>query len=169
MLALDYKGPTVIGLNRGAVPLLEGTNRHKMSRGAYVLSGASEAHLTLISTGGDLYRVVDAARMFNDRKVSTRVVSMPSMRCFEEQSPEYLRSVIPWDGRPIVSVEAMSTHGWARWSTASIGMNQFGTTVHADAVMSHFKLTPEDLVERIQKYLTDLNGKNAQMAGWKNI
>ena len=169
MLALDYKGPSIIGLNRGAVPLLKGTNRHKVSRGAYALSGSPDAHLTLISTGGDVYRVVDAARILNDANVSTRVVSMPSMRCFEEQSPEYIRSVIPWDGRPIVSIEAMSTHGWARWSTASIGMNQFGTTVHADAVMPHFKMTPDNLFERILTYLTDLDGQSAQMAGWRNI
>ena len=169
MMALDYKGPSIIGLNREAVPLLKGTSRHKVSRGAYVLSGTPDAHLTLISTGGDLYRVVDAARIFNEANVSTRVVSMPSMRCFEQQFSDYIRSVIPWDGRPIVSIEAMSTHGWARWSTASIGINQFGTTVHADAVMPHFKMTPEDIVERIRQYLTDLNGKNAQMAGWKNI
>ncbi len=169
MLALDYKGPTVIGLNRGPVPLLEGSDRHKVFQGAYVLSGAPEALLTVVSTGGDVYRAVDAAHILNDAGIATRVVSMPSMRRFEKQSEEYIRSVIPWDGRPVVSVEAMSTHGWARWSTASIGLNRFGTTVHADAVMAHFKLTAEDIAERIQGYLGDLDGKNAQMAGWKNI
>jgi transketolase len=165
MVALEYKGPSILGLNRGAVPLLQGSSRRKVSRGAYVLSGTPDAHLTLISTGGDLYRVVDAARIFNDANLSTRVVSMPSMRCFEQQSSHYIRSVIPLDGRPVVSIEAMSTYGWARWATASIGVDRFGTTVHADAVMPHFKLTPEDIVERIRGYLAELDGKNAQMAG----
>ncbi|KAI9695468.1 MAG: hypothetical protein M1836_006456 [Candelina mexicana] len=167
--ALDFKGPTIIGLNRGAVPLLKGSSRHKVAQGAYVLSGHADAQLTLISTGDDLHRVVDAARILNDAEISTRVVSMPSMRLFEQQSQEYIRSVIPWDGRPIVSVEAMSTHGWARWSTASIGQNTFGTTVHADAVMGHFKLNAHGIVDRIRTYLGELNGQNAIMAGWRNI
>ncbi|KAI4209355.1 MAG: hypothetical protein LQ351_007718 [Letrouitia transgressa] len=169
MAALDFKGPTIIGLNRGAVPLLSGSSRHKVTQGAYVLSDVVDAQLTLVSTGGDLYRAVDAARILNDAKIFTRVVSMPSMRSFEQQSDQYIRSVIPWDGRPVISIEAMSTHGWARWSTASIGQNQFGTTVHADAIMGHFKLNAEDIVDRIRIYLDELDGENAVMAGWRNI
>lgn len=169
MMALEYRDASIIRLKCRAVPLLKGTSRHKMSRGAYVLLGSPNAYLTLISTRGDLYRVVDAARILNEAHMPTRVVSMPSIGCFQQQSTHYIRSVVPWDGRLVVSIEAMSTHGWARWSMASIGMDRFGTTVHADAVTPRFKMTPEDLVKRIQRYLTDLDSQHAQMAGWRTI
>lgn len=70
------------------------------------------------------------------------------MRRFEEQDEEYIRSVIPWNRRLIVSFEAMSTHDWAKWSTANIGRNEFETMVQADAVFSHFRLTGKDIAER---------------------
>lgn len=169
-MALEYRGFSVIGLNRGAVPLLEGTSRYRVAKGAYVISDSLQSQLTIVSTGSDLHRAVEAARILNNEPdTSTRVVSMPSMRSFEVQPLDYIRSVIPWDGRPVVSIEAMSTHGWSRWSTASIGMDRFGTTVHADAVMAHFKLAADDMARRIRAYVRELDGRNAQMAGWKVI
>lgn len=115
MMALDHRGPTILGLNRGAVPLQAGTCRQAMRRGAYVIEENAAAKVTLISTGGDLYQAVDAAKILCDTGIPTRVVSMPSMGVFEKQTPEYIQSVIPRNGRPVISIEAMSTHGWAKW------------------------------------------------------
>lgn len=168
-MAIDYEGPTVLGLGRTAVPLLDGTDRDKVQRGAYTVFEDLWAKVTLVSTGGDLYRAVAAAKLLRAKGIPTRVVSMPSMRRFEEQPEEYIRSVIPWDGNPVVSFEAMSTHGWAKWSTASIGQNEFGTTVQAGAVFEHFKMTEEHISQRVQVYLEDLGSRNARLVPWKNI
>ena len=168
-MALDFQGPSVLGLNRTAVPLLSGTSRHRMQRGAYVIHEDTAYKVTLISTGGDLYRAVEAAKLLKDSGVPTRVVSMPCMRRFEQQDEAYQRQILPWDGRPVVSFEAMSTHGWAKYATASIGQLTFGTTVHADAVYPHFKMTSEHIFMRVTAYLQDLGDKNAHLVPWKNI
>ncbi len=56
-----------------------------------------------------------------------RVVSMPSWELFARQPVEYRRSVfVP--GVPVVSVEALSTTGWERYSHLSIGMRTFGAS-----------------------------------------
>ena len=140
-----------------------------MQRGAYVILGDTDYKLTLVSTGGDLYRAVNAAKMLTEAGTPTRVVSMPCMRKFEEQEEAYQREVFPWDGRPVVSYEAMSTHGWAKYATASIGHNSFGTTVEAQHVYPHFKLTEQDIVRRVNDYLAEIGDKNAHLVPWKNI
>jgi transketolase len=170
MMAIDYdEGPSVLGLNRTAVPLLEGTDRHKVQRGAYIISEDQDAKVTLISTGGDLFRAVEAVKMLNATGIRTRVVSMPCMRRFEQQDEEYIRTIIPWDGRPIVSFEAMSTHGWAKWATASIGQQEFGINLVADYVFPYFKMTGQHIFERVRTYLSEMGDRDARSVPWKNI
>ena len=168
-MALDFQGPSVLGLNRHGVPLLEGTNRQKMQRGAYVIHEDMDYQVTLVSTGGDLFRAVEAAKLLLLSGIPTQVISMPCMRRFEEQDTLYQRSVFPWDGRPVVSFEAMSTHGWAKYASASIGQQRFGTTVVADAVFPYFRLTASHIVDRVKVYLKELDGRNAFTVPWKNI
>ncbi|KAI0427897.1 Transketolase, thiamine diphosphate binding domain-containing protein [Xylaria sp. FL1042] len=169
IMALEYSGPTVLGLNVHKVPLQSGTSREKMQRGAYVIEEDHAANVTLISTGSELYQTVNAAKILRSQGLTTRVVSMPSIRRFEEQTREYIDSTLPRDGRPVVSVEAMSVHGWARWSTAGIGLNRFGTTVNPDAVAEYFKLTAEHIARRVSDYVADLDGKNALLEPWRSI
>ncbi|KAI0395803.1 Transketolase, thiamine diphosphate binding domain-containing protein [Xylariaceae sp. FL0594] len=169
IMAIEHNGPTVLGLNRGAVPLQKGTDRVKMQKGAYVVVEEPDAQVTLIATGSELYASVDAAEVLKSRGIPARVVSMPCMGRFGQQDQAYMDSVIPRDGRPVVSVEAMSMHGWGRWATASIGLNRFGTTVHADAVSEYFKLTPEHIARRVSDYVADLGGRNALLEPWRAI
>lgn len=115
IMAIDHKGPTVLGLNRGAVPRQKGTDRIKMQRGAYVIEEEDDAKVTLLSTGSEVYQCVEAAKLLKEAGIPARIVSMPSMRRFDQQDQEYIQSVLPLDGRPIISVEAMSMHGWGRW------------------------------------------------------
>ncbi|TWU71946.1 hypothetical protein ED733_000194 [Metarhizium rileyi] len=169
IMAVDYKGPTILGLNRGPVPLQGGTDRTKMQKGGYVIEENESAMVTLVSTGSEVYQTVDAAKILRERAISTRIVSMPCMRRFEEQGKEYISSVLPRDGRPVISVEAMSTHGWARWATASIGLDSFGTTVHADAVAEHFQLNAKHIARRVTEYLREIGDANAVLLPWRAI
>ena len=92
-MALSSKSPAVIDFNRGAVPLLKDPGHHKPSQDVYIFFDTTFDHLTLVSTGGDLYRALDAARILNnDLKFSILAVSMPSMRRFSQQSAEYRQS-----------------------------------------------------------------------------
>lgn len=49
-----------------------------------------------------------------------RVVSMPCMDLFEEQSAEYKRSVFP-SGAPVMSIEPASVDSWRRYAHAPFG------------------------------------------------
>ena len=82
------------------------------------------------------------------RKV--RVVSMPSMDIFEEQSAEYRESVLPKTVRRRVAVEALGTFGWERYTGldgVTVGMNSFGASAPAGELFRHFGFTAERVAE----------------------
>lgn len=79
LVAVDHKYTTVLGLNRGAVPLQQGTDRIQMQRGAYVFDEDRRAKVTLVSTGSEVYQTMDAAEIMRARGIPACVVSMPCM------------------------------------------------------------------------------------------
>ena len=169
MMAIEYQGPTTLGLNSEKVPLLAGTDRQRMQKGAYVLSEDRDYRVTLVATGSDVWRAVEAAKMLQVDGTPCRTVSMPSMRRFDEQDEEYIRSIFPFDTRPVVSVEVGSTLGWAKYASAGIGQDQFGISMSPDVVFDHLNLTSRHIFLRVKEYLRKLEGKDARMQRWQII
>ena len=167
MMAIEYQGPTTLGLNSEKVPLLAGTDRQRMQKGAYVLSEDRDYRVTLVATGSDVWRAVEAAKMLQVDGTPCRTVSMPSMRRFDEQDEEYIRSIFPFDSRPVVSVEVGSTLGWAKYASAGIGQDQFGISMSPDVVFDHLNLTSRHIFLRVKEYLRKLEGKDARMQRWQ--
>ena len=70
--------------------------------------------------------------------VDVRVVSVPCMDLFEKQSKEYKESVLPDACRKRVSVEALSSFGWAKYTGldgANVAIDRFGESAPA----GHFR------------------------------
>lgn len=63
----------------------------------------------------------------------------------------------------------MSTYGWAKWSTASIGIEGFRTCTQAELVYEHFRMKGKHLALRVEKYLKDLGNTDARSLPWKTI
>jgi len=72
-----------------------------------------------------------------------RVVSMPCWELFEEQSAEYKESVFPAACKAVVSIEAASTFGWAKYAQKSIGRDDFGASAPAGILYKEFGITSE--------------------------
>ena len=78
--------------------------------------------------------------------MDVRVVSMPCMDLFEEQSPEYKESVLPKAVRKRVAVEALSDFGWGRYvglDGATVCMEGFGASGPAAQLFKKFGFTAE--------------------------
>lgn len=52
---------------------------------------------------------------------------MPCFEVFDSQDQDYRLAVIP-DGIPALSVEALSTVGWSRYSHQQFGLDRFGAS-----------------------------------------
>ena len=83
--------------------------------------------------------------------MDVRVVSMPCMDIFEEQSEEYKAKVLPKNVRKRVAVEALSGFGWDRYVGLDgdmIGMNRFGASAPYSKLFPYFGFTVENVVAR---------------------
>ena len=88
-----------------------------------------------------------------------RLVSMPSMEIFNQQSEEYRNSVIPLDGDfNRVSIEAGSTVIWRQYVGRlglCIGIDHFGASAPAKVLTEKYGFTPEAVSERILSHFAD--------------
>ena len=88
----------------------------------------------LLGTGSEVAVCVTAAKQLADAGVAARVVSMPSWDRFEAQDDEVRAAILP-PGVPVLSVEAGSTFGWARWADESVGIDRFGASAPGEFVL----------------------------------
>ncbi|KAF9568348.1 Transketolase [Mortierella alpina] len=151
LFAIEAKSrPSVLSLTRQDLPQLEGSSVEKTLKGGYVLQEVQGADVTLIGTGSEVSLCVDAAKLLKEQGIKARVVSMPSVTLFDEQSNEYRASVL-LDGIPAVSVEALSTFGWSRYAHESIGIDTFGASGPYKDVYKHFGLVPDVVASKVHK------------------
>ena len=141
-------GPCVLALSRQNLPYLEGSQPAQVLKGAYVLQDAEQPELVLLGTGSEVALCVAAAKLMEGKRV--RIVSMPSMELFEQQSEEYKRSVFP-ENVPVLGVEAGATHGWEKYTHYQMGIDQFGTSAPAAKVFEKMGLTAPIVAEKACK------------------
>lgn len=170
ILALSNShGPTLLSLARDPVGDVPATDRCKVSKGAYVIIDKEDAKITLTSCGTNLHYAVAASKSLTASGISTRVVSFPSFGLFDKQDRSYRDSVFPRDGTPIVSVEEYVATGWAKYTTASIGMTTYGYSASNPSNYDRFGLDAKGIEKKVRQYLDDLAGENARIAGWRQL
>ncbi len=146
--------PTVLLFSRQSAPLLraDATTENKVSRGAYIISDFKEGKeklMTIIATGTEVATAIEVQKILLEKhNINTRVVSMPSMNLFENQSDEYKESIID-DETITVSIEAGSTFGWAKYAEINIGLDTFGASAPAKDLQEKFGFTSEQITQKI--------------------
>ena len=149
--------PTALVLTRQNLPQLDGSSREAL-KGGYVLQDSAKEtpDAILIASGSEVALAVEAKKLLADKGVDVRVVSMPSMDLFEQQSDDYKESVLPRSVRKRVAVEALSGFGWERYTGldgAVISMQSFGASAPAGLLFKKFGFTAEHVVETVEKIL----------------
>lgn len=142
--------PTALVLSRQNLNPVGGTSREAL-KGGYVIDDCEGTpEVILIASGSEVDLAVKAKEMLAAEGRKVRVVSMPSMDIFEEQSAEYRESVLPKTVRRRVAVEALGTFGWERYTGldgVTVGMNSFGASAPAGELFRHFGFTAERVAE----------------------
>lgn len=151
--ALQSKNhPTAIILSRQNLPLLKESDGEALKRGAYVVSKeAKKADFVLIATGSEVSLAVAAQALLLEKGIDVRVVSMPCWSYFEKQDEAYKKSVISLPKEKCVSIEMLSTFGWAKYADTNIGLDQFGASAPAKDVFKKFNFTPEFVTSVVEK------------------
>jgi transketolase len=149
-------GPVALLLSRQNIPVLDRSRcaaAEQLQRGAYVLwnSGEDVPELVLISTGAEVAPTLDAGEALAAQGKRVRVVSMPCMELFEDQSPEYRQSVIPREVPARLAVEPGVSMSWWKWvgdQGEVLGVDRFGASAPGKKVLEEFGFTAESIVER---------------------
>jgi transketolase len=146
-VAIDSDGPTALVLSRQNLPVLAGTAGNEgVLKGAYVLRQADgdAADLIIVATGSEVAVALAAADELAAEGTRVRVVSMPCWELFEIQDAAYRDQVLTPDV-PVLSVEAASTFGWARWADASVGIDHFGASAPGATVLDELGINPTNV------------------------
>ena len=149
--------PTSIVLTRQNLPILENSSFEKVAKGAYVVyETAEEFDTILIATGSEVALAIDVARELEKDGSKVRVVSMPSVELFEEQSKEYKEELLPLNIRRRVSLEMGNSALWYKYvglDGLAIGIDKFGASAPANKVIEEYGFTVEAVVEKIKNEL----------------
>ena len=151
------KTPTALALTRQNLPQLAGSSKEAL-KGGYVLEDSTKEvpDAIIIASGSEVQWAVGAKAELAKEGVDVRVVSMPCMDVFEEQSEEYKESVLPKAVRKRVAVEALSTFGWGKYvglDGAVIGMDHFGASAPYSKLFEEYGFTTENVVKTVKSIL----------------
>src|SRR3989441_6999691 len=162
---LRRNAPTALALTRQKVPLIDRkkfASAEGLRRGGYVLAEADEVstgsgsdrvdpQLILIATGSEVGLALEGREQLQKDGVPTRVVSMPCIELFEEQSPDYRDKVLPPSITARLSIEAGVRQGWDRWVGANgdvICLDRFGASAPGDVALKNLGFNVDNVLKR---------------------
>ena len=149
--------PTSIVLTRQNLPVLENSSFEKVAKGAYVVyETSSDFDTILIATGSEVALAISVAEELEREGMKVRVVSMPSIELFEEQTSEYKEALLPRSIRRRVSLEMGNTALWYKYvglDGLAIGIDKFGASAPANKVIEEYGFSVEKVVARIKNEL----------------
>ncbi len=152
--------PSLFSLTRQDIPTLrDNVDQNLSKRGAYIISEhQDELKVTIFATGSEVEIAVKAQAELQQSGIGTRVVSMPCLELFDQQSQEYQSELL--DNSSLkVAIEAGIKQGWEKYIGRKgifIGMQGFGASAPADQLYQHFGITKDNLVRQVLDRLSVL-------------
>lgn len=163
-----YDRPAGLALTRQNVPVFERgdgeasgdtlASAAHTARGGYVLAEAPNGtpDVILIATGSEVQLAVEARAQLAADGINARVVSMPSVEWFDEQSAEYRESVLPSSVTARVAVEAGLGLTWHRFvgdRGRIVSIDHFGASADYQTLFREFGITTDAVVAAARETL----------------
>ncbi|MCR5446539.1 MAG: transketolase [Schwartzia sp.] len=156
LAATSKETPTVLVLSRQNLPQLAGTGKDAL-KGAYVVSEAKgNMDGIFIASGSEVALAIEAQEKLAGEGINVRVVSMPCMDIFRQQSKEYQESVLPGNVRARVAVEAAADFGWGAYvglDGATVTMQSFGASAPGGTLFKKFGFTAEHVADVMKQVI----------------
>ncbi len=149
--------PTALVLTRQGLPQLAGSSKEAL-KGGYILEDSTKEtpDAIIIASGSEVSISVKAKEILAAEGVDVRVVSMPCMDIFEEQSAEYKEKVLPKNVRARVAVEALTDFGWHKYvglDGATVTMEGFGASAPQALLFEKFGFTADNVAAAVRRVL----------------
>lgn len=154
-----HNGPSCLLLSRQNLPALAHSSNtiELIKRGGYILKATDKTpDILLIATGSEVQIALEAASRVEREGLKVRVISMPCVEQFLEQSHEYQNEVLPKTIRKRVAIEAGSKAYWHRFVGLDgivVGLDCFGESAPAKDVYQYLGITVEATIAAMHSLL----------------
>ena len=141
------KTPVVITTTRQKVATLANTSYEGFKCGAYVIHKENgKLDGVIIAAGAEVGLALNVAKKLEEEGKCVRVVSMPSMFLYDQQSKEYKEEIIPSNVKTM-ALEMSGSMPWYKYSKNVYGVDRFGLSAPADYVTVELGFTVDKVVE----------------------
>ena len=148
--------PAVISLSKNILPILEETNSNEVEKGGYIVrNNLRKLDGIIISSGEEVHIAIEIAKRLNIKGFDIRVVSMPSISRFLENTKDYIEEILPVGIRKIV-IEAASKMPWNEIvfnKKYLITLDNYGKSGKKDDVYKEFGFDIDSLEEKVEDLL----------------
>jgi transketolase len=126
-----------------------------MKKGGYVVTETANAAVTLVANGSEVSLLCEVADLLKAEGIGSRVVSVPSLGLFNEQSREYRESVIPTD-KPVFGLTAglpSTLRGVVGANGTVFGLDHFGASAPYKVLDEKFGFTAANILAQVKAIL----------------
>ncbi|QGR02624.1 transketolase [Ehrlichia ruminantium] len=146
--------PSVLILSRQNVGCVRNTYiaDNMSSKGAYIIREyKNDLDVTIFATGSEIEIALRASDILISKGLGVRVISVPCWELFYKQDKKYIMDLL--NNKSIkAAVEAASSFGWYKYIGEDgifVGLEDFGMSAPFKDLYKYFKITPENLVDKI--------------------
>jgi len=148
----NQDAPAAILLSRQKLPIYAETAiAGQTAKGAYAVNDVSNPDVLLMASGSEVQVAMAAARLLADKNIAARVITVPCMELFEQQSDSYKKTLMPAKVQARVAVEAGIDMGWHKYLGTHgefVGMSTYGASAPGDTCFEKFGITADTVVVR---------------------
>ena len=144
--------PTALVLSRQNLPQIKGSSREALKGGYVIDECEGTPEIIIIASGSEVTLAVEAKKRIRGKAI--RVVSMPSMDIFKQQSREYRESILPPGIEKRIAIEAGSRMSWGEFVGLKgkyITMDSFGASAPANELFKRYGFTVDNVIKMINK------------------
>ncbi|MGW0736067.1 transketolase [Streptomyces sp. NPDC002851] len=158
-----HDAPHGLSLSRQNLPVYDAGATAGAARGGYVLSEAAGGapRVLLIGTGSEVQLALGAQELLQAEGIAARVVSLPCLEWFDEQSAAYRESVLPGSVPARVVVEAGIAQGWHRITGRAgrvVSLEHYGESADYPYLYEKYGITAEAVADAARACIEDLEG-----------
>ncbi len=154
----NTKTPSILSLTRQNLEPIRKklSNTNKCSFGAYeVLRTNKKINLTILATGSEVNLAIETSHKLAKDKVYSKVISMPCLDLFDQQSESYKKKILG-ESKIKISIEAASTNCWKKYvgnDGLTFGIDHFGKSAPYKDIYKFFGLTATNISNKSKKLL----------------
>lgn len=150
-VAFNSNNPVAVILSRQNLTTKHLVNEEAFNKGAYFVKYSKTSKYSIIASGSEVNLALEVYNKLKEEGKEINVISMPSWELFEKQSKKYQKSILcnRYDNR--ITLEMLSTFGWAKYGKHNIGIDSFGKSGNAKEIIKYYNFDVDGIYNKIKK------------------